>query len=362
MREHTALRLASWIYGSLLRLYPRGFREDFSEEMLEVFEQTAAEAADRGALALGHFLLRELRDLPFYAFWETRQHSDSAPAKAPASQPAGGLSRPESLVALAVFLIPAGLILLNTAPPSLAARAIPPGILGLLFIGSLTGLIKRFPRWSLPYLGLVFSAIIFLFLFQWEAERIATELASRFVVQSSDELGLLLLITFWKGVVWLSLLMLVSFVVLLLALFSPFRPLIHRLQEDWTQLSYLLYGGAMLALVLTFDEYRTQTPYALAALLCLAAGGYGYLRSSRPRRGFLALVTGATLAMWIAALGVWLLAPQDWLALLHGQLPDSERFYAAEQALIGWIWMLVVLALPGLLKLLYRGRQPVTMQ
>ena len=360
MSDQPLQKVVLWLHAALVQLYPPGFREQFGEEMKSVFARSVQDAAGEGRLTLGRTLARELRDIPLAAFFEARLERKMEARRGPAtSRGIDRLSRPEALVALAVFLIPAGLILLNTAPPAAIARVIPPAILALLIIGSLTGLLKRFPRWSLPYLGLVFSLIVFVFLFQWEAERIATVLASRFIVQSNSELGRLLLATFWEGVVWLSLLVTVSLVVLLLARLAPFRPLANRLQEDWTQLSYLLYGGGMLALVLTFDEYRYETPYALSALLCLAAGAWGYLRSSRPQRGYLALVIGATLAMWIAALGVWILVPsQDWAAWFRGHPPESERWFEAEQALIGWIWLVVVMSLPGLVRLLSRRRRP----
>ncbi len=358
---NTCLRLVSQIHTALLRLYPPGFREAFWGEMQAVFAQTASEAARQGAPALGRILLRELIDLPVAALHEhlLERRRRGLQAQAGAPRPVERLSRREMLVALAVFLIPAGLILLNAAPPSLIRGLIYPALLMLLLLGLVTGWVKRFPRWSLPYFGLIVSAIVFLFLFQWEAERIATLLASRFVVQPRDELGRLLLAAFWEGVVWLSLLGLVSFAILLLALLPRFRVPLRLLREDWTQLSYLLYGGSMLALVLTFKEYRYGEPYGLTALLCLAAGAWGYLRSSYPGRGFLALLGGATLAMWVAALGVWLLVPyQEWTAWFRWRPPESERWFAAEQALIGWAWMVVVMTLPGLLRLLPKPRDP----
>lgn len=57
-------RLASRIYGLLVRLYPRPFRQEFGEEMRAVFADAAADAAGRGIGALLALCLRELRDWP----------------------------------------------------------------------------------------------------------------------------------------------------------------------------------------------------------------------------------------------------------------------------------------------------------
>lgn len=51
-------------YGLLLRLYPRGFREAYAEEMQTVYADSLHEARRGGALALGAFALREVFDLP----------------------------------------------------------------------------------------------------------------------------------------------------------------------------------------------------------------------------------------------------------------------------------------------------------
>lgn len=352
---NTPIHLVHKIHAALLRLYPASFRATYADEMQAVFAQTAQDAAERGYLAFSRVLWRELLDAPIAAFrervlvWKRREPQTG-------DQPSQiRLTRSEMLVALAVFLVPTGLILLNAAPSTQIERVLRPAIWILLLLGAMVGLIKRFPRWSLPYIGLVVATIVFLYLFHWETQRIATFMASRFVSQPQDELGRLMLTAFWEGVVWLSLLIFIALIILPFALLPRFRHRIQHLQEDWTQFSYLLYGGAMLALVLTFEEYRYEEPYALVALLCLAAGAWGYLRSNHRIQGFLSLLAGATLAMWIAAAGIWLLVPQQsWSAWFQSHSPESERWFEAQQALIAWGWMIAVLALPGLLKLLPR--------
>jgi hypothetical protein len=353
MKDRTLLSLVLSVHSAALRLYPGDFRITFREEMQAVFEYTAAEASINGSVALGRLFLREMFDLVWTAINERRREWLSQAKDPEAPEGETRFSRLEMLISLAVFLVPAGYLLLNAFPQSLVRELIPVLILTGIFVGTAAGLLKRLPRWSLPYLGLILSGIVFAFLFQWKAERIATSLASRFVFQSNSELGRLVLTSFWQGVLWLSLFVLVAFAILLLKMIPPFRPWARRLREDWTQISYLLYGGSMLALVWTFNDYRNETPFALIAIGCMIAGAWGYLRSSRPRQAFLALVAGATLAMWVAAIGVWLLVPsQDWAAWFQAHPSSGERWFEALQTLIVWMWMLVVMALPALVRLI----------
>jgi hypothetical protein len=62
--SHNAARLAR-LYGWLLRLYPRAFRAEFADEMLDVFRQAVQDAARIGAAPAAMVLLRELADFPF---------------------------------------------------------------------------------------------------------------------------------------------------------------------------------------------------------------------------------------------------------------------------------------------------------
>jgi hypothetical protein len=231
-------------------------------------------------------------------------------------------------------------------------------MLVFLVASTMTGLIKRLPRWSLSYIGLIISAVVFLYLFHWEAQRIGTFLAARFVVQPTNDYGRLLLILFWEGIVWLSLLVVIGSAILLLTRFTHFQPLRQNVREDWTLVSYLVYNGSMLAVFLVFEEYRNAEPYLLTAQICLAAGAWGYLRSRRPLTGLWSMLIGGTLAMGAAALGMWVLAPlQDWTSWFRWHSPEQERWFEVQRALIGWFWMVVVLVLPALTRFLQRTRE-----
>lgn len=359
MNSPSSYQIITGIHSILMRLYPPGFRTIFENEMQAVFSKTLRDASEDGTFSIGLVILRELRDLPVAAVNERlleRQSGGTQSNKA-AAQPAEPLTQIEILLALAVFLVPAGFILYNSAPSPLVNKFVPPILFALLLAGSLVGMIKRFPRWSLPYFGLVLSAIVFLFLFQGEAQRMSALLSSRFSFHLNDELSRLLLVIFWDGMVWLSLLALVTFSVLLMSRVPKFVPLVQHMLDDWTRLSYLFYGCSMLALVLTFDAYNYGAYISLAALFCLAAGAWFYLRSNRQQSRFLALLGGLTLAMLVAFTGKWMLGPQfDWAAIFRISSAGYGHWFDPGKGLVGWFWMVVVIALPWLLRLLPRTR------
>ncbi len=56
-------RFLTRVYALLLRLYPRGFRDEFGEEMQATFAEAATEATHRSFIAVTRFCLRELWEL-----------------------------------------------------------------------------------------------------------------------------------------------------------------------------------------------------------------------------------------------------------------------------------------------------------
>ncbi|MFW6070710.1 MAG: FG-GAP-like repeat-containing protein, partial [bacterium] len=77
-------RFALWLYPRLLRLYPRRFREEFAEEMADVFQERVQDAAADGQWrAVLAVLGRELRDWPLNCLrehWrERRGHAPGEP-------------------------------------------------------------------------------------------------------------------------------------------------------------------------------------------------------------------------------------------------------------------------------------------
>jgi hypothetical protein len=55
------------VYRTLLYLYPNGFRQQFSEEMVDVFRQKAHDLTTGGGVVFASFVLREFIGLPIGA-------------------------------------------------------------------------------------------------------------------------------------------------------------------------------------------------------------------------------------------------------------------------------------------------------
>ena len=329
------------VYRVFLGLYPRRFRNEFGGEMQDVFSQSVDEAAGGGGLSLVITLLREFCHLPGEAL---RQHlklrTDTAGWQGPPS-------RYEILIALVIFAVPSTYVLLSTLP-NLSAYVLQ-SLIGAVFLAFLfAGLLKGFPRWSLPYLGLVLSLVSFLFIFQWIADLIAPSLMSKLGPMPQDESTRLVLQAFWAGLLWLSLLVLTALVLGILALLRRFHVLLHCIRQDWTLVSYTLYYGATLTLFLAYDQYMGEQPFALASALCLGCGAWLYLHGSGRWQRILALVSGLSLAMLAAAAGRWPVPPaQDWRAWLLGLSLGSMRWSQPHWTIFDWVWMLLIILAPA---------------
>jgi len=93
-----------------------------------------------------------------------------------------------------------------------------------------------------------------------------------------------------------------------LALTRSLRPLFRLVTdvwEDWTRLSFGLYGVMPLAVVLAFDEVDNsyQLSYMLLLTLILVEGALAYMRSARTWQRALSLLVGTMLAVAVMAVG-----------------------------------------------------------
>jgi hypothetical protein len=185
------------------------------------------------------------------------------------------------------------------------------------------GRLGGFPLWSLPYVGIVVVIAGYLYLFQWVAALVTPSLISNFPVVPSDPSAYLLLEVVSTGMLWLMLFCLTLLVVALLAVFNRFQPLLKRVRHDWTQLSFILYGESVFALVLLFENHRFDLLHdrhpVLSGCRCLVLLAL-----------FCPMATSAGLAGWpdagcgIVALGNWPVSPGErwilWASCTHLRL------------------------------------------
>lgn len=339
-------RLIQRVYAVLLALYPKDFRDEFGNEMRAVLAALVDETARRGAWQLAAACLRELRDLPGAILHEHRRtRRNRAVSKQPLWAPESGSWR-EFLFALAPFL------LLGVLPPLLSLLQVPYvhtpvagnvafAFLGLLLCLCIIGLAKGLPRWSWPYLGIVLAAVS-VYALRGPMSGLYHTFVSRsdpwFVRQVA-----------YQGQCWGGMLIVTVVIVVAAAALPVLRPLYVRLRRDWTLLSFGLYGGALLALVLTLDDYVREEPYQLAAMMILVAGGWMYLRVHHLWQRALILSAAFTLAMGVAAIGKAILfASADWPYPRFSFTPRTE----AVSTVIMWAWLMVAILVPALLNLL----------
>jgi hypothetical protein len=356
MRQETITRL----YQCLLRLYPDSFRARYAQEMQEVFAQELAEVSESGPPALHAACLNELRDLPG-AVLQAHCREQLTRISQKASQQAGWegpLPVKELLAALMAFALPVVFILFNS--PSAAVFPVSlPAILILVGILFVVGMIKGFPRWSLPYLGQALSIAGYLVLFNGLVDLLKPSFVAQLSPGLWDASTRMLLETFWAGFIWLSLLVLTLLILGFLAVLRRFRPFYQRIRQDWTLVSFILYAESVLALILFFDQQRGAKPYAIASLLLLGSGAWMYLRSPYVWQRILALFSGLSLAMWVAFIGRWLVLPglQGSIGLRWPETDESFAELETWRLALQWGWIVVLLLVPALLNRLHPGKR-----
>ncbi len=335
------------LYGLLLNLFPKMYREEYGEELQTVFGLALDDAAKAGGLELIRVAWRELFSLPgaiFYEHLRERRKSKMIGKFTSALDFEQG-SRNEMLAALAPFLLFGAIPTLigwvgNFVKIPMWLQIVFAVFYWLCGLSLLAiGFAKRLPRWFLPYLGLplpVFSVLIYNTVIDPNGRGIPI------LYQSSWFLRAFV----YEGLIWAGLLLLIPLLVLVVRLIPKFRPFYSRLREDWTLFCFLLYGITPFGLVITFSEYKHEESYLLLSFLILAAGGGLYLRNDETLKKFLCLYLGMALSMSVAAAGKALLYASSF-PVLHFTWQTE-----AISTIITWMWLALIMCLPFAINLL----------
>lgn len=180
-------------------------------------------------------------------------------------------------------------------------------LVGLLVVIFLAGLVRSFPVWALPALGIVlFLVSAFL---QLAAQNVVfyavmIPLYDGWPEGVAEKIGMMLLIQ-------LVFLIIIPGVVAGLMRIVP--GFLAQVQQEWTLLSFLLYGMAIVP-VLGNDEFRGVEGYEIVSLLILALGAGLYLTAPRRGQRILALIVAVILSPAVMSLGLYQTFPaQSWV-------------------------------------------------
>lgn len=343
-----------YLYQAILHLFPRSFQQDFGAEMRMVFEDVLEDAAGKGQPVLVRAALREIASLPLAALRLHLAGEKSLPgARFPGWE--GPPTRNERLLLLVLFALP--ILGLYSQPPAfISSQWLVYLICGLAIGVLVAGFVQGFPRWSLPYLGLVLSSASFVLIMQCGADSLSPQALAKLEFLPQNESTRLVAETLWSGLVWLSLFVTVGLFLGLLLLLKRCQLMLRRIRQDWTLVSYILYGGILAGLGLSFYYHFARSIYAVASILCLALGAWLFLRGSQPWQRLLALLAGLTLAVTAATAGQWPLHPLDrWESDLWQEISVRSGLLLV---IVEWGWMVVFLLAPVMLYFLPRKRCP----
>lgn len=210
----------------------------------------------------------------------------------------------------------------------------------LMYLVIIAGFAKGLPRWSIPSAGLLVSIFSYRIFTAW-----IDPTPPQFHLSSLWEEVL-----FTAGMSFIfygHLLLLGALLVFVAAWVKPLIPFYKHVRRDWSLLSFLLYSGALVALLLGFGHYKGSEPYQVVGLLILAIGTWVYLRVSRPTVRLGSLLIAAALTMVLIGLGKFLLYPQQtWI--VHNTFP---RWWEAIVPLVDGGVLLLFIAAPAVLML-----------
>ncbi len=347
MNHQTRLqRLVVLVHRLLLGFYPSAFRTKFGEEMQAIFVSMLEE---QGGETLLQLFWRELRQWPGSVLkahlrgWRRHMGSNGNP-----------LPTRELLAAMIIFLLPLfSLSAVNEISlPKWMNYIILVSFWGSILFALGLGIAKRLPGWSFPYFGfLLMLGQVFTPVFPGVASWMYPQFLETFGPMSRWPVSIRLLYSgIFEFIGAVTVLFGALILVNVLRLFPYTRSVWKRIRTDWTQLSFLMYGGLVFYIMLTFDEYRYEDLWKFSAWACLALGAWLYLHGKGQLQRILAILGGTTAAFWIVTLAKWILIPlQKWPTGYPIAPSVASRWHETGSTLLSWLFILGILCAPALM-------------
>lgn len=342
MRTHWIDR----VYLALLALFPARYQEEYGEELEYAIRMAVEQAQVKGRVSVIRLALREFRDLPIALL---RAHLDESRERWMNIQPGAHLpDGPVTNWKLLLLFVPFSLPLLGAILGLVEGWKLgwlPQGVayllLGLLVVTWVVGLVKGFPAWALPALGLILFILSF-------PLRLGIQGMVLFAVKTPgsefwpDSITERLILYIWFNLAYVTI---VALIVAFLMAISP--PFLQRVRKDWSLLSFFMYGLSIPYVVMN-DPYRGLAPFELASIIILAAGAAFFLFVPGRWQRLLALLLATFLAHPVLSLGIYQIFPaQEFAAPIL-----SFRVWEALQPVLDLPALAILLCLPILLPLL----------
>jgi len=208
-------------------------------------------------------------------------------------------------------------------------------LLGLLVIVWITGLVKAFPTWALPSLGLI---LLFFAYGIYLISQAVTLIVLQPIWDSywPDSILLRLLMYLWFNLVYVAI---AALIVMILLALSP--QLLQLARKDWSLLSFFVYTLAIPYTIMN-DEFQGLEPYQLVSLLILTTGAGLFIVLPARWTRLLVLLAATLLALPTVSLGLYQIFPAQEFAA-----PDlSFRVWEALQPVLDLPALLIILCLP----------------
>jgi hypothetical protein len=310
----------SRIYGLLLRLYPRQFRVEFSDEMQCVFADAVNDAARRGLAAALTVCAREMWELPrnvVCEHWGSLQKGSVGMNGTAAldEHPSSWLG---TLIGALPFLLFGPITVLLAYPYSHLRSAVLLNIIYplVLLIGLAAGWSAKWPRWSFPYL-----CVGILLCDHWIAQSIGQLIQSGVPRVFGLDQEWTMVGQFVQSLAFYVLVP--AAVLLLMRRIGWLRPLYLRIRQDWTQLSFgLLIVGALMLGGVDYDEDPRLTLAVILPGVIVLSSAVAHLRSTNKTQRVLSLLLGLLIAV---AVGIW----RHWYYILYGMFLAAIVFLPA---------------------------------
>ncbi|MCB9449923.1 MAG: hypothetical protein H6672_00695 [Anaerolineaceae bacterium] len=329
------MTLGERVYRALLRLYPTAHHRAYGDLMTQTFRDGQRDARNQGRMALVGWWWRALTDAAMtivIEHLEARKKYDMRNLFAKTNEPG---TWPEAFAGAVSFIVYGTLGILfavnvaNGIMPRLGPLGWSWGV-WIVLIGNIAtavvlavGWIKGFPRWS-------YAALLPL----WFYSDYLTTL--HIGGQPAPLTGIR---------AWLPVLIALGYALLRTRSLRSLWVFVTGIWQDWSRLSFLLYGFLAVVIPLSGDETHSaaRVPLTIVAVVFMTIGAVAYVRAESPGQRILALFGGmmaGSISIFLFVMPYWNGRYESWMQNPQPTLDTFSLVMQAANVLIGFALIL----------------------